>query len=154
MVSATAFGSDLIPFGSLSMAPSPSWTMSDRLRRVGLDVGVEQEPHVGFVLLEVDVLTRAELDLIANTRVVGDLCLDGCRFSRGIAGVVHLVGEVAERACHARDRLVQLDSSRLVGLQLLGVTWLGCTEVLLVLERVLRRLDPLADGADLLQRLV
>ena len=83
IVSATASGSFLIPSGSLSMAPAPSSTISSTRPvssksatisdGVGLDVGVEQVAHAGLVLLEVDVLAGAELDLVADGRVVRDL---------------------------------------------------------------------------------
>ena len=126
----------------------------DDLGGVGLDVGVEQVPHAGLVLLEVDVLAGAELDLVAHAGVVRDLGLDRVRFGVAVAGGVHLVGEVAVGARHGGDGLVQLDALGLVGLELLGVALLGGAEVLLVLQRVLRRRDRLAEGADLLQRLV
>ena len=72
-----------MPSGSLSIAPAPSLTISS-IRPVssksettsdalGLDVGVEQEAHAGLVLLEVDVLAGAELHLVADVDVVGDL---------------------------------------------------------------------------------
>ena len=89
IVSATASGSFLMPSGSLSIAPAPRSTMSSIRpvssksetisRRLGLDVGVEQVAHAGFVLLEVDVLAGAELHLVADLLVVRDLVLDRLR---------------------------------------------------------------------------
>ena len=48
--------------------------------------------HAGLVLLEVDVLTGAELHLVTDVGVVGNLRLDlGC-LGIGVAGSRHLVG--------------------------------------------------------------
>ena len=126
----------------------------DRLRRFGADVGVEQVAHAGFVLLEVDVLARADLHLGPDVDVVGDLRLDRRRLGFAVAGGGHVVGEVGVGARHGRHRLVQLDALRLVGLELLGVARLGGAEVLLVLAGVLRRFDRLTQRPHPFQRLV
>ena len=131
---------------SIRPVSSKAETISDGF---GLDVGVEQVAHAGLVLLEVDVLAGAELDLVADVLVVGDLGLDGGGFGVGVAGCVHLVGEVGVGADKRGDGLVERDALRLVVLELLGVAVFRRTEVVLVLERVLRRRDRLAQGADL-----
>ena len=96
IVSATASGSFLMPCGSLSIAPAPSLTMrsirpvSSKSETVsealGLDVGVEQEAHARFVLLEVDVFASPELHLGSDIDVVGDLLLDGLGFGVAVSG--------------------------------------------------------------------
>src|SRR5450755_899136 len=128
--------------------------VGDDLCGVGLNVGVQQEAHAGLVLLEVEVLAGAELDLVADRRVVGEFRLDGSGFVGGVPGGLHLVSQVGVAARHGCHRLVQIDPLRLVGFELFGVAWLGGAEVLLVLHRAPRRTDRLADGADGLQRLV
>jgi hypothetical protein len=79
--------------------------VGDRLGGVSLDVSIEQEPHAGLVLLEVDLLAGAELDLVAHGRVMGDLGLDRGRLGTAVAGIDQLVGDIAVgRGLHSLAR--------------------------------------------------
>ena len=54
----------------------------DLPRLVGLDVGVDQVPHVGLVGLEVEGLAAGLADDLAEVQVVVELLLDAARCRR------------------------------------------------------------------------
>ncbi len=124
----------------------------DLPRLVGLDVGVDEVPHVGLVGLQVEALAAGLADDLADVQVVIELLLDAADVGRAVAGRLQLVGDVRVGAHQGHGRLVERGPLRLPFLQVgwdLGVA----AEVVDVLQLALRRLDRLAEQGERLQRL-
>lgn len=128
--------------------------VSDDPGGVCSNVGVEEESHVGFVLFEVLVLARTNLDLSNHVDVVLDLGGDRWGLSVVIAGLVHIGGDSRVSARQDSDRFVQLDTLGFVSLDLRGVADFGSNKVVLILLRLLGWQHSLAEGANTLHGLV
>ena len=125
----------------------------DLPRLIGLDVGVDQVPHVGLVGLEVEGLAAGLADDLAQLQVMVELLLDAGDVGRAVAGRLQFVGDVGVGPHQGDGGLVERGTLRFPLLQVgrdLGVA----AEVMDVLQLALGRLDRLAQQGQGLQRIV
>jgi hypothetical protein len=86
-------------------------------RFVGLDVGVDQMPHVGFIRFEVQTLATGLANNLADIEVLGELLLDTGDVVTAVSCLFQLVGNVGVGTHEGRGRLVESGALRFPFLQ-------------------------------------
>ena len=121
--------------------------------RIGLDVRVEEVPHVRLVGLDVQLLARVLLDRGADVAVELDLLLQRRRLGVGVAGLGEILRDVGEGAHKGGHGLVERNAQRLGLVQRIRVGGVAA-EVMQVLLHLARQRHRLAQIAQRLAGLV